>query len=464
MEVGSRVVSATVYLVLARLLAPDDFGIMAIALIVINFSHIFLDAGLEKAFIQTASPPEQAALVIFWTNVVMGLVIFVLLFLAAPRLAAFFHSPTSVTVIRVLGLQVVIGSLASVQQAQLVRKLGFRELFWVKMATAIVSGGLSIPLALFGYGVWALVAGSLSGSLLNLILLWRQSSWRPQFSFDWPLARTLYGFGFWVLLESLGAWFFSWGDNLLVGKFLGLHALGIYSVGWNIVNLFFGLVLNPFYPVLYPTFSRLRENLPLLTETFHRASHVVMALALPLGTLLMLTGPALASVFFGDKWQGLGLILALIGVMEGLSWLVGINPELYRAMGRPDLNTKLMLATILYYLPAYLLAAPWGLVAFTCTRLGLELTIIPLHICLGVRLLKGSPLYLWRRGRPVILATFAMAGVLIILKSLFMVNQTLIWLTILMGVGGLVYGVVLWRLDRPFVSEMTSLIKRAALT
>jgi O-antigen/teichoic acid export membrane protein len=464
MEIGSRAVSATVYLVMARLLAPDDFGIMAIGMIIVNFSNIFLDAGLEKALIQTSSPSEKAAHVIFWTNVFMGLVIFSLLILAAPPLAAFFHCPASVAVIRVLSLQVLTGSLASVQQALLVRKFGFRELFWVKMATAIASGGLAIPLAFFKYGVWALVAGSLTGSLLNLILLWAQNPWCPRFSFHWPLARSLYGFGIWVALEGLGTWFFFWGDNLLVAKILGPHALGIYSVAWNIVNLIFGLVLNPFYPVLYPTFSRLRENLPLLTETFHRASHVVMALTLPIGTLLLLTGPALVSVFFGDKWQGMGIILALIGFMEGLSWLGGINPELYRACGRPDLNTKLMFGTILYYLPAYLLAAPWGLVVFTGTRMGLELTIIPLHIYLGVRLLKGSPHYLWRHGVPVILATLVMVAVLIMLQRLVTLPQTLSWLTLLIGTGLLIYSVVLWKFDRPFVSDMTNLIKRTVLS
>lgn len=435
MEIGSRTASGIVYLVLARLLTPEDFGVMALALLLVNFCQVFWDAGLEKALIQTPAPPEQAAQVVFWTNALLGLVMFALLFLAAPGLAAFFHTPSALAVMRVLGVQVVIASLASVQQALLVRELGFRELFWLKLVTTIISCSFSIPLAFIGYGVWALVAGSLSAALLNLILLWRQSPWRPRWSFDWRLARALYGFGLWVVLESLGAWFFSWGDNLLVGKFLGAHALGIYTVGWTIANLLFGLVLNPFFPVLYPTFSRLRDNLPGLTETFQRVAHMVTALALPLGTWLLLAGPPLVAVVFGDQWPGLGLVLSLIGFMHGIAWLVGINPELYRALGRPDLNTKLMFAASLYYLPAYLLAAPWGLVAFTCTRLGLDLSTIPLHIFLGVRMLKLSPFYLWHCGRPVILATLAMAGVLVILKSLFMVNQTIIWLAILMGVG-----------------------------
>ena len=128
-----------------------------------------------------------------------------------------------------------------------------------------------------------------------------------------------------------------------------------------------------------------------------------------MGVGLLLVGPLLAHILFGDKWQGLGLVLSLIGFMHGMAWLVGINPEIYRALGRPDVNTKLMFITIIYYLPAYLLAAPYGLEVFTVTRLGVALLALPIHVFLCNRMLGASPLYLWHDGKPVILATVFMA-------------------------------------------------------
>ncbi|MEJ2723825.1 MAG: lipopolysaccharide biosynthesis protein [Deltaproteobacteria bacterium] len=465
MEAVSRVVSPIVIVILARLLAPEDFGVVAAATIVIGFSQMFWDAGLGKALVQTEEPPEKAAHVVFWTNLILGILIYVTLLLASSWLADLFHTPTSGLVLQVLGFQIVIGSLTSVQQALFERDLGFRQLFWVKSAAAFVPGFFSIPLAFFGYGVWALVAGSLAGSLLNLALLWGKSTWRPRMCYDWHIARKLMGFGVWVVGESFGVWFLIWGDNLLVGKFLGVEDLGVYRVGWTISTTIFGLLLSPFLPVLYPSFSRLQEERPLLKSAFGRVNRVVIMLALPMGVGLLLLGPELASALFGDKWHGLGMILGVIGFMHGMSWLVGVNPQLYRAIGRPDVNTKLMFASIIYYLPAYLLAAPRGLEAFTFTRLGVALVTIPLHIYLCVRMLHVSPLYLWHQGKYMVLATIVMALAVSGIKQVLALSGSsgLVVLAVLIAVGITTYGGTLWLLDRPFVIQTKGLIKRAVL-
>ena len=467
MEVVSRSASPLIYLILARLLTPADFGVVAVAMIALNFSQMFWDAGLGRALIQTEEAPEKAANVVFWVNAVMGFVIYAILFLAAPAIAAFFHSPASMPVLRVLGLQLVIGSLSAVQASLLTRELNFRWLFWIKLATVFIPAGFSIPLAYCGYGVWALVAGHLASSVLNLGLLWSKSPWRPSWQFDWLLARRLFRFGVWVLGESLAAWFFVWGDNLLVGRFLGVDALGVYSVGWNISLMVFALILNPFLPVLYPAFSRLQGDLQALGATFHKVNRIVVALALPMGVGLLLVGPLLTGVLFGDKWQGLGLVLSLIGFMHGMTWVVGINPEVYRALGRPDVNTKLMFITIIYYLPAYLLAAPYGLKVFTLTRLGVALLAIPIHVFLCMRMLNAAPLYLWHDGKPMILATLVMALGVVGVKWLMAWwsggMSGILTLIFLIGTGLIAYGGMLWLLDAPFVLQTRDLLKKVAL-
>jgi len=122
-----------------------------------------------------------------------------------------------------------------------------------------------------------------------------------------------------------------------------------------IVSIIFSLMLNSFLPVLYPSFSRMQHDLPRLVESFHKTIRIIMALALPMGLGLFVMGQDIAGVLFGNKWQGLGFVLSILGLKEGLTWVVGINPETYRAMGRPDVNTKLMIVQILYFIPAYLL-------------------------------------------------------------------------------------------------------------
>lgn len=465
MEVASKTVSPIIFVLLARLLSPEDFGVLATAMIAISFSQMFWDAGLSKALIQTKQAPKEAANVVFWTNLLLGILIYIVFFVAAPAIAQFFRSPAAGPVLRVLGVQIVIASLSSVQQALFVRDLDFRGLFWIRLLTVFVPGLFSVPLALFGYGVWALVGGSLAGQMLNLWLLWRRSPWRPSAVFDMSLARKLFGFGYWVLLESLGAWIIVWGDNLIVGRFLGVHDLGVYRTGWMLTTIIFGLVLNPFLPVLYPTFSRLQDDLVHLKSAFDQVNRVVFALALPIAAGLFLVGHEVVLVFFGAKWQGLGFVLGVLGLMHGLGWLVGLNAELYRAIGRPDLNTKLLYFAILYYLPAYFFSAQYGLESFTITRFAVALVAIPIHIYLCVKMLAFPPNYIWKQGKPMIISTLVMvlcvSGLKWGLLPAIPEMQTSAVLCMLIGSGVTVYFACLWVLDRGFVLQTRSLLKRA---
>lgn len=468
MEIVSRTASPIVTVILARLLTPTDFGVVATAMIAISFAQMFWDAGLSKALVQTDKAPEDATHVVFWTNVGLGLVIYAILYVTAPWLAAFFNSPETGPVLRVLGLQIVIASLSSVQQALFVRELDFRRLFWVKLITAFVPGIIAIPLAFYGYGVWALVIGSLAGQTLNLVLLWRFSQWRPRLQYDRHLARGMFGFGIWVLAESLGAWLIMWGDNLIVGRFLGIDELGVYRTGWMLVTIIFGLVLNPFLPVLYPTFSRMQNDLPSLKANFHKINRVIISLSLPMGIGLLLLGPEIAHVLFGSQWYGLGLVLSLMGLASGLAWSVGINTELYRAMGRPDINTVLMIVTIVLYMPAYYIAAQFSLEVFLDVRLCLVLVGVVLQVFMCRWMLNVSLFYLWYDGKNFVFASLMMgAGIAISTWGIRFIAPTLpaileLALLITMGVG--IYAASLWTLDRAFVLQTSHLIKRAALT
>ena len=466
-EIVSRTALPIIFVILARLLTPDDFGVVATAMIAISFAQIFWDAGLSKALIQSEETPEDAAHVVFWTNIFLGVLIYFTLFIAAPAIALFFNSPSSSPVLRVLGLQIVIASFSSVQQALFIRDLDFRGLFWIKLLSAFVPGLCSIPMALFGYGVWALVAGLLAGQILNCLLLWQRSTWRPKFTYNRELARKLFTFGFWVVGESLALWFVLWGDHLIVGKFLGIHDLGLYRTGCMIVAIIFGFVLGSFLPVLYPTLSRFQDNIPAMIKIFHQANRVVMALVLPMGVGVFLVGHEIASVLFGTKWQGIGFVLSIIGLTNGVTWIVGINTELYRSIGRPDINTKLMFMAIVYYLPSYFIAALFGLETFVYARLIVGTLGIFIHVYVCKKLFNFSPFYLWQAGKPMILSSMVMAIGVATLKwgilPLMNIPHVTISLAILIGAGVLIYLACLWFLDRNFVRETRSTIKKAAL-
>jgi len=462
----TRTVPPLVFVVLAKLLTPEDYGVVGTAMIAIAFCQMFWDAGLSKALVQTKDSPLDAAQVVFWTNLVLGGVVYVILFAGAPWIANFFHSPKSALVLRVLGLQVIIASFTSVQQALLMREMDFRNLFWIKLLTAFVPGVFSIPLAFYGQGVWALVAGTLAGQMVNLGLLWRQSTWRPRWEYSAVLARRLFGFGFWVALEGLGIWLMQWSDNIVVGRFLGVHELGVYRTGLMMVAIVFGLALNPIVPVLYPAFSRMQDDLPALSRIFHRINRTVIAFALPIGTGLLLLGPEVVAVLFGAKWQGLGMVVSVLGFSAGISWTVCLNAEVYRATGIPKMTALIMWLHLIIYLPAYWVSAHYGLQTFIYTRLGLVFVGEVIQIVFIVKLLGVSPFYLWHEGKTMILSTAAMVGVVLMAKALLWgyVAGVAGWLelALLVALGVVSYIGTLWILDRPFVLSFRGMIRKVA--
>jgi O-antigen/teichoic acid export membrane protein len=344
------------------------------------------------------------------------------------------------------------------------RDMNFKKLFGIRLATAFAPGLFSIPMALAGFGVWALVTGTLVGSTANLVLLWSKSAWRPKWSITPALVKRLSSFGLWVVGESLVAWFMNWGDNLMVGHFLGIQSLGVYAVAWNICIIIYGLLLSPFLPVLYPTFSRLQDDRQALQATFQRVNKIIISLSLPVGVGLLLVAPQFATIFFGDKWPGLGLVLGLIGFLLGISSIVSINAEVFRSIGRPDINTKLIFFFFLFYFPAFFIAGQFDLAVFSYTRLAVSLVTIPFHIFVAVRFLDLPPFYLWRDGKSTILSVLFMAGSVILTQRLLgSANDyflPIFGLIIEIFIGATVYFLALFFFDREFVNQTVKLVRQ----
>lgn len=464
-EIVTRTAQPLITIILANLLVPEDFGIVGTALIVISFCRMFLDAGLGKALVQTNLPAAQAANSVFWINITIGFLVYAIIFLSAPALSAFFNSPASEPVIQILGLQVIILSFTAVQEFLFVRNMGFRDLFWAKLAMALTPGLFSIPMAGFGMGVWALVAGTLVGSVMNMLILWYKSSWRPSFAFDPVIARQLFRFGIWIVLEGFGIWLIGWGDQLLVGRYLSVRSLGVYQLGWAISYVLFGLIMSPLLRVLYSAFSRLQDQGQQLESVFHKVTQIITALVIPTAIGLLMTAPEIVRPVFGDKWQGLGFVLSSFAVLHGTGALVAANAELYRSVGRPDINTKLLVIQLVYYLPVYLVSIQFGLKTFVVARTLLAVISLPLHVFFIVRILGYSPFYLWRDGKRAAEAGLLMMGFLCCLKiAIFLLglpSSDWIKMPLLVIPGAAVYLGALWLLDSVFCRNTIALLRKA---
>ena len=396
-EIASKAVTPVVFVVLARLLTPEDYGVVAAATMVISFSQIFWEAGMGKAIIQYRGDRTVAANTAFWINNALGLLVAGALVASAGLIAdRIFHDPRVAPVLRVMALQVLLSASVSIHIALLQKDLNFRHLFWVRLATVAVPGIASIPLAWYGMGYWALVAGSLAGQVFQVVLLWKTSSWRPRFDFDREVARKLVRFGGWVAATALMAWFYLWADSLVVGVYLGSHELGLYRTGNAFVMMIYGLLFGPLMPVLYSHLSAVSHDRARIQEIMIQVIRILTFLSLPLAALIAANADFISEIIFGPKWKGISLVVGIMALCHGISWIVGANGEFYRAIGKPSNETYIMGLMLILFLPAYFFSIQHGFKVFLMTRLGLVLIGFLIHVAVFVNIMKIS-------ARPIIL-------------------------------------------------------------
>jgi PST family polysaccharide transporter len=396
-EIITKAIQPLIFIILARLLTPNDYGVVAAALMVISFTQIFWEAGMAKALIQRQTQVNESANVAFWINLAAGIFIALILFLSADQLANYLFKDARIgNILRAMTLQIFFGALTSVPVALLQKELKFNMLFWVRLTTVAVPAVFSIPLAIYGFSYWALVIGTLAGQAIQVVVLWWISTWRPSFTFHRSIAKELLVFGSWVGLSGLLTWFYLWIDSLFVGSFLGTHQLGIYRTGNQFIIMIFGFLFTPLQPVLYSYFSGIQNEQEKLKNIFFRVIRITTLISVPLGFVLYVSADAIALIVFGEKWHGIEFVLAIMAIMHGYSWIVGLNGEIYRAINKPSYETIVNSIALIIYLGGYYVSILHGFETFVWTRLGLSLGSIGLHLLFGWMALRLSVLKILR--------------------------------------------------------------------
>jgi PST family polysaccharide transporter len=395
-EAVGRVLPLLTFIVLALLLVPEDFGVLASATVVVSLCAVVAEAGLGRAIVQTAADPERAASTALSVAAAIGVTATLGVWAAAPWLAGFFQDTRLVWVIRALAPQCLLVALTNIPSALLQRHLRFRALMGARLAGAVISALLAIPLAWAGAGYWALVVSTLLAQLVQMGVTWWAAEWRPGPGLVKDEARSLLAFGGWTTASGLLAWGFLWIDSLMVARFFGAHDMGLYRMGNSLVIAIFGLVFAPFLPVLYSVFSRHQGDLKATRADFESAVRVMAVIALPLSAVLILIAPLLDSFIAPHGWAGIGAVVGMLGACHGLGWLVGAHGEALRGAGRPHGETLVMALSLPLYVLIYLVTIEDGLGAFLWARLLCSAIGVLFHMVVA-RIFLGMPLLRWLR-------------------------------------------------------------------
>lgn len=405
---GSRTVRFAVFLVLARLLTPAAFGLVALAGVYIALVQVFVDQGFADALIQREELTPAHLDTAFWTSLGMGaLLAGATLLTAGPVADLFVHLNQTTTlgpaategappvslqplgpVIRWLALSFPLAALISVQEALFERDLDYRVLAVRSLVAMAAGGGVGIAMATSGYGVWSLVGYQLTERAVAAVVLWTASDWRP--GLRWRLARfrELFSFGVNVVGTSLLDFFNRRLDNLLVGIFLGTTALGFYDIAYRLLTVGTQLVTQTISSVAFSTFSRLQDDLERMRRAFYTATRLVGIVAFPVFVGGALLAPELVEVIFGAKWlpsAPVFRILALIGVLHAVFYF---KAGVLLAAGKPDWRLGISVVNTIGNAVAFALTVRWGIVAVAAGYVTRGYVLAPLML-VAVRTLIG---------------------------------------------------------------------------
>jgi O-antigen/teichoic acid export membrane protein len=348
--------------VLARLLTPDDFGLVGMATVVIGFVDIFKDLGTSAAVIQRKNLSEELLSSIFWVNVAFGVIATTVLFALSPLGAAFYHEQRVTPILKVLSIAFFISGLSILQQAILERNLQFDKLAKLEIIGTLLGSIVGIGSALLGYGVWSLVYQSLTVTVVTTLLLWTFSGWRPKMIFHWDTVKSVSSYSLNLTGFNISNYFIRNGDYLLIGRFIGAEALGYYTLAYNLMLFPLQNISAVLGRVMFPAFSQIQDD----DERF-RSAYLRVAASIALVTFPMLVGLwAVAGPFvltvFGSQWSPvilLIMILAPVGLSQSIGTTVG---TIYQTKGRTDWMFRWGLASGSFRIIAFVIGIRWGVV------------------------------------------------------------------------------------------------------
>lgn len=358
---GSQGLRLLFKLVLAKLLLPEDYGIIGMAAIFIGFIEVVSEMGMVSALIQR--PRDQLTpqhySTAFWINLVVALLGYALIVtIISPIAAQFYSEPILGEIMPLLSLPLIFNTLYAIPKAKLSKNLRFKPQALTEIVSVLVGGVTATVLAFQDWGVWALAVNGVVVSLVSAILYWLHSRWLPQFIFSKQAYRQLFGFGSKVLVERIFHFFTMNIDYLLIGKLIGGAALGAYTLGFILTNTIVKQLTNVVNKVMFPAYSSIQKSKDAIAKYFLRVSKMNQLLVFPLMLALILLAEPIIKIGFGSQWMMAVSplqILALATVLNGLSANATV---IIRSVGRSDLSMKLSISsTLLSTIPAVALGA-----------------------------------------------------------------------------------------------------------
>ena len=354
---GYQVIQLAIQVVLAWILTKEDFGALTIITVFVNVGNVIVQSGLNTALVQDPDVVEEDYSTVMWLSLAISLVLYAGIFALAPAVASFYEMPQLEWPLRVLCLILIVSALTGVQVARVQRNLQFKIIFKSTMVSVIASGALGIGSAMLGAGLWALVIQQLSYYVVNCLMLFIQTRWVPQLVFSFSRARTLFGFGWKLLVSGLLETGYSSLSDLIIGKQFSAETLGVYAQGKRYPQALGYMLDGAIQPVMLSAVSHVQDNLEQVKALVRRALKTSTFLIFPAMTLFAVVAEPVVRLILGEKWLDCVPFLQMYCFIYALLPIHTTNLQALNGMGRSDLFLKLELIKKAYGTVFLLIAA-----------------------------------------------------------------------------------------------------------
>jgi len=356
-------ISFIVGIVLARLLTPHEFGLIGMITIFIAISTSFINSGFGNALIQKKNCTQKDYSTVFYFNLLMGVIFFLILFFSAPAISRFFNEPQLIHLIQVLGIVLIIDALTIIQRTILTKRIDFKLQTKVSIISSILSGILGLTMALKGFGVWSLVVKQISQQTVNSVLLWTWNRWRPLFVFNVDSFRQLFSFGYKLLISGLIDTLYRNIYYLIIGKYFSAQELGYFTRADQFQSLPSSNVQNVISRVSYPVLSSIQDDIPRLREAYKKLIRSTMLITFILMMGMAAVARPMILSLIGDKWESSIIYLQMLCFVGMFYPLHALNLNMLQVQGRSDLFLRLEIIKKLLAVPIILIGIIWGIKA-----------------------------------------------------------------------------------------------------
>ncbi len=369
---ASTGITAVVSIILARILSPEEFGLVGMIAIFISLGNSLMDSGFSGALIRKENVSDKDLSTVFYTNLILSLIIYAILYICAPAIATFLNQPVLCDLVRVLSLSVVIISFTQVQKVTFIRKIDFKTQAIISLAASLTSAVVSIWMALEGYGVWSLVAQQISRQAVVSILLWLFSTWKPALVFSFASFREMFNFGSKLLACSIISVIWNEIYSFVIGKMYNPVSVGYFTRADKFRSLVTSNIGQVVQRVGYPVMSSIQNDPQRQVRVYRKVTRLTMLITATLVMGLIGCADAMIEVLIGSKWLPAAEYLRILGLSGIFLPLILGSINVFNANGKSDMTLLLeIIKTLLAAIPVTLgvlfdiKLLLWGMVAIS---------------------------------------------------------------------------------------------------